>query len=236
MEGQVADAPAELWDNGQVTEREHDHHASDDGVPPRPQLTAAQSKRISQPMIAMVITMAVTVGAVAAFYMMNPEPDVEPYHRDEDVQQEAGYVADVAEFAPLAPEVPESWTANYARWETRPEQGVPVWEVGYTTDAVDFIGFAQTDQGNPTWIAEETDQADAAGTLAVDGLEFQVHEGEKDRTYYVLTEEENDVDDTTVVVSGDASEEEFARALDALVDSLGEDPRDDAGQGPDTDG
>ncbi|GAB3192571.1 DUF4245 domain-containing protein [Nesterenkonia suensis] len=221
-----------------MTEREHEPQPSQDHTPAKPQLTAAQSKRISQPMVAMVITMAVTVGAVAAVYMMNPEPDVEPYHRDEDVHQEAVYVADVAEFAPLAPEVPESWTANYARWETRPQHGVPVWEVGYTTDAVDFIGFAQTDQGNPTWIAEETRQAVPSGSLTVDGLVFEVLDGERERTYYVLTEEQNPVDDTTVVVSGDASDEEFSRALDALVESLGEVPRDEAQhrEDPDTDG
>lgn len=214
-----------------MTEREQDQAPT----PPKPQLTPAQSKRISQPMIAMIITMAVTVGAVAAFYMMNPEPDVEPYQRDEDVHQEAAYVADVATFAPLAPEVPEGWSANYARWETRPEHGVPVWEVGYTTDAVDFIGFAQTAQGNPTWIAEETRQASPAGTHTVDGLEFEVRDGDRDRTYYVLTEEENDVDGTTVVIGGDASEEEFDLALEAVVASLGEDPRDDADPSPGAD-
>ncbi|MDZ5076938.1 DUF4245 domain-containing protein [Nesterenkonia sp. HG001] len=207
-----------------MTEREHEPRPSEDHAPAKPQLTPAQSKRISQPMVAMVITMAVTVGAVAAFYMMNPEPDVEPYHRDEDVHQEALYVAEVADFAPLAPDVPETWTANYARWETRPEHGVSVWEVGYTTDAVDFIGFAQTDQGNPTWIAEETYQATPTGIVDIEGLEFEVRDGDRGRTYYVLTEDENDVDGTTVVITGDASEEEFTHALTALVDSLGEEP------------
>lgn len=199
-------------------------HTSPEEASVTPQLTEAQSRRISQPMVAMIITMAVTMGAVAAVFMLNPEPDVEPYQRDEDVEQEAGFVADVADFDPIVPDVPDGWTANYARWETRAEQGVPVWEVGYTTDAVDFIGFAQTDQGNPTWIAGETSQAAPSGTVAVEGLEFEVRDGDGARTYFVLEAEDNDVDGTTLVITGDAAEEEFTQALRSIVESLGEDP------------
>ncbi len=190
----------------------------------KPQLTRSQVKRLSQPMIGMVITMVVTVAAVAAFLLMNPEPDVEPYQRDEDVHEAAGYAADSAGYAPLAPDVPEEWSANYARWENRAEQGVAVWEAGYTTGAMNFIGFAQTDEGNPTWISEETGAATPSGTTTVDGMVFEVLHGEDDRTYYVLTEEHNEVDETTVVLGGDGSEEEFATALDAVAAALGEQP------------
>lgn len=200
---------------------------------PTPQLTTSQVKRMSQPMIGMIITMAVTVAAVAAFLLMNPEPDVEPYQRDEDVTAAAEDASGVTDYDPAAPDVPETWSANYARWETRPEHGVPVWEVGYTTAAVDFIGFAQTDDPNPTWIAEETEQASPSGTRTVEGLEFEVLDGEEERSYYVLEGEQNHADGTTVVVTSDAGEEELEQALQLIVDALGEDQQstDDAAQG-----
>lgn len=188
----------------------------------KPQLTRSQVKRLSQPMIGMVITMLVTVAAVVVFLLMNPEPDVEPYQRDEDVHEEARFAADSADFSPLAPDVPEEWSANYARWEHRAAQGVPVWEVGYTTGSMTFIGFAQTDEGNPTWISEETEAATPSGTVTVDGMVFEALDGEDDRTYYVLTEEHNDIDGTSVVLGGDASEEDFQTALSTVVEALGD--------------
>lgn len=187
---------------------------------PTPQLTTSQVKRMSQPMIGMIITMGVTVAAVAAFLLMNPEPDVEPYQRDEDVIAAAEDAAGVTDYAPLAPSVPETWSANYARWETRPEHGVPVWEVGYTTANVDFIGFAQTDEPNPTWIAEESEQAPPSGTHAQGDVEFEVRGDGEERTYYVLDGESNEADGTTVVITSDAGEEETDQALQLIVEAL----------------
>lgn len=191
---------------------------------PKPQLTRSQIKRLSQPMIGMVITMMVTMAVVVALLMMNPEPDVEPYQRDEDVPVEAVHAGRSAEFLPAAPEVPEEWSANYAYWENQSEQGIPLWEVGYTTDSMTFVGFSQSDQGNPTWISEETEGATPSGTQTVDGMVFEVFHGDEDRTWFVLTEEHNDVDGTTVVLGGDASEEDLEIALTAVVEALDQEP------------
>lgn len=193
---------------------------------PTPQLTQSQVKRLKQPMIAMLFTVLLTAGAVAAFMAMNPEPDT-TYERDEDVAEAARGAADAAGYAPISPDLTEEWTANYARWEVRPEQGVPVWEAGYVTPSDAFIGFAQTDEANPTWLTAETDGAPSTGTVEVDDVEFETREAD-DRQHYILDAEQNPVDDTTVVVSGDASEEEFTFALEEIVDALGEDPRDGA--------
>lgn len=219
-------------------ERTEENPPQSEEEPPTPQLTASQVNRMSQPMIGMIITMAITVAAVAAFLLMNPEPDVEPYQRDEDVAAAAEDAAGVTDYEPAAPDVPETWSANYARWETRPEHGVPVWEVGYTTAEVSFIGFAQTDEPNPTWIAEETAQASPSGTHTVDDVDFDVREGEG-RTYYVLESENNEADGTTLVVTSDASEDETGQTLQLIVEALqgaegagqsDDDPQDD-GQG-----
>ena len=185
------------------------------------QITPSQAQRLRTPLMGMVITMMFLTGILAVFWFMNPEPDV-TYSRDEDVQEAAAWADDVTEFSPLAPDVPEGWTANYARWETRAEQGVEVWEVGYTTAEVSFVGFAQTDDANPAWVNAETNMAPSTGSVTADGLTLETRE-EGDRRYYVLDAEENTVDGTTVVISSDASEAELQAGLDAILDSIGRD-------------
>lgn len=202
-------------------------HLEDDDAPsaaagesPMPQLTQSQVKRLTAPMIGMIITMGVLSLVLLALWFMNPEPDV-TYSRDENVPEAASWAASVTEYEPISPQVPEDWSANYARWETRAEHGVQVWEVGYTTAAVNFVGFAQTDQANPAWVNEETRQAPATGTETVQGLEFEVRE-EGDRRYLVLDAEQNTIDGTTVVIGGDAGEEEFSQAVEAIIEAIGQ--------------
>ncbi|GAB3179254.1 hypothetical protein GCM10027060_06620 [Nesterenkonia halophila] len=194
-----------------------------DEQPVTPQLTPAQSRRLSQPMVGILLSVLVTVGAVAVLMLMNPSPDPEPFTPDEDVEAAAGPVADVAGFAPVVPQVPDDWTANYARWKGGEE--VPHWEAGYTTSETDFVGFAQTDAANPTWIAQEVDQAPEAGTTTLEGMELTIRRDEDaDREHFVLDAAENTVDGTTVVISGDADDAEFDAALRAILAGLGEGP------------
>ena len=195
---------------------------------PTPQLTTSQVKRLATPMMGMVITMVVLVSILAVLWFMNPEPDV-TYTRDEDVAEAASWADSVTDYSPIAPEVPDEWSANYARWETRPDYGVEVWEAGYTTEAVRFVGFAQTDNPNPAWVNAETNQAPATGTTTIDGLEFETRQDD-DRRFYVLEAEDNDRDGSTVVIGGDAAESEYSTALEAIVESIGRDvpPNDDA--------
>lgn len=199
---------------------------------PTPQITQSQAKRLMTPMVSMIITMGVLAGILAAVWFMNPEPDV-TYTRDEDVAEAAEWADGVAEYSPIAPEVPEGWTANYARWETRAEFDVDVWEVGYTTDAVAFVGFAQSDNANPAWVNEETDQAPVEGTQEISGFTVEVRET-NGRQFYVLDAEDNDVDGTTVIIGGDAGEEEFGQAAEAILESVGRDI-DHAEEGEETD-
>ncbi|TLP99524.1 DUF4245 domain-containing protein [Nesterenkonia salmonea] len=183
------------------------------------QITPSQAQRLRTPMMGMIITMVVLSGILAVFWFLNPEPDV-TYSRDEDVHEAAAWTDDVTDYSPIAPDVPEGWTANYARWETRTEQGVEVWEAGYTTPDVNFLGFAQTDHANPAWVNAETNMAPATGSITADGMTLETRE-EGDRRYYVLDAEENSIDGTTVVISTDTQDAEFQDGLDAILDSIG---------------
>ena len=196
--------------------RDTDDAAADE---PTPQLTQSQAKRLMTPMMGMVLTMGVLVAILAALWFLNPEQDV-TYTRDEDVPEAASWTDEVTEYSPLSPEVPAEWSANYARWETLTDLGVEVWEVGYTTEDVNFVGFAQTDNANRAWVNAEINQAPEAGTTTIDGLEFRIHT-QDDRRYYVLEAADNDRDGTTVIIGGDAADDEFEVAAAAIVDSIG---------------
>jgi hypothetical protein len=183
------------------------------------QITPAQAQRLRTPMMGMVLTMVVLSGILAVFWFANPEPDV-TYSRDEDVHEAATWADDVTDYSPIAADVPEGWTANYARWETRAEQGVDVWEVGYTTAEVNFLGFAQTDNANPAWVNAETEMAPTTGSVTVEGLTLETRD-EGERRYFVLEAEENDIDGTTVVITTDAQDSEREAGLDAIVEAIG---------------
>ncbi|WP_168198690.1 DUF4245 domain-containing protein [Nesterenkonia sp. NBAIMH1] len=224
----MTDRPEQNPESGPHHEAEPDaraEHESEEELP-TPQLTEAQHKRLTTPMFGMLMTMLVLVLIMGGFYFLSPEPDY-TFIPDEDVEGEAAALDDagVTAYSPLSPAVPDDWTANYARWESRVDHGVDVWEVGYTTTAMNFVGFAQTEDPQPSWLAEEIDHSPAAGEQSAAGMTFELyHDGDQERRYWVLTEENNDVDGTTVVIGGDAGDDEFLTAVEAVVESLREDP------------
>ena len=68
-------------------------------------------------------------------------------------------MADQAPFTPAAPQLPEGWSANYARWTENSEDGVPLWNVGYLSPEYHLVDLVQTAESNPTWLAQRTEQA-----------------------------------------------------------------------------
>lgn len=185
---------------------------------PTPQLTQSQVKRLRQPIIGVVITVAITLAAVFAVMGLRPERDV-TFTPDVDVEEAAGWTSDVADYTAIVPDVPEEWTANYARWENRAELGVTAWEVGYSVEEQSFLSFAQTDEPNPAWVNDQTRQISATGEETVDGLTFEVRENDE-RKYYVLDSEANTVDGTAIVLGGEATAEQFDIFLRAVTESI----------------
>ncbi|PRZ18154.1 uncharacterized protein DUF4245 [Nesterenkonia sandarakina] len=171
-----------------------------------------------QPMIGVVITVALTLLGVFAVMGLRPERDV-AFTPDVNVEEAAGWTSDVAEYAPIVPDLPEGWTANYARWENRAELGVTAWEVGYSVEEQSFLSFAQTDEPNPAWINELTRQIRPTGEETVGGLTFEVRENDEYR-YYVLEAEANTVDGTAIVLGGEAPDEQFENFAEAVTESI----------------
>ena len=88
--------------------------------------------------------------------------------------------------------------------------------MGYVTPGSDFISLAQTDAGNPTWIAQMSDNAQVAGERAAGGSTWELRDSEEGEASMILEQ-----DGMTVVLSGEADLAEFDVLAEAVVRELG---------------
>lgn len=192
--------------------------ADPDEQAPIPRLTRKQADKVHAPARAMLLSMGALLLIVLPLFLLMPRPDAEPYRPDVDVAQEAGNAAEVAGFDPIAPDLGEGWSPNFARWNGESAEGVAYWEAGWVTPRSGFLSMTQTDQANPTWLLDRIDGIPQSGTAEAAGRQWEVHFGEdaddEPRTAWV-----GEVDGTTVVLEGTAPDAEFDHAANAVVDA-----------------
>lgn len=182
-------------------------------MPVTPVLTGKQAKRANATVIGMLIATGITLLLVLVPVLLNPAPKATT--RNVDVQQVASQAAGDAGYAPLAPELPEGWTSNFARWEASGSSGIPVWEVGYLTPGSDFIRLSETDKGNPTWVAQVSENSVVAGERTAGGETWQLRDSSDGEASMVLER-----DGLTVVLSGEADLADFDLLAEAVVRDL----------------
>ncbi|HJV99274.1 MAG TPA: DUF4245 domain-containing protein [Arthrobacter sp.] len=187
--------------------------------PVKPVIPAAAAKRANASVIGMVIALLVSIAAFLPIVLMNPFPKSDGFRPDIDVSEVARNAADVAGFTPVAPDTGDTFTSNYARWESGSGNGVPTWEVGFITPKESFIGLVQTRQANPTWLLQETGNAPVTGSRNAGGQEWELRDTGKGGKSMVLNYR-----GTTVVLTGPAKLDEFAVLADAVVKSLESNP------------
>ncbi len=186
----------------------------DDDAPPIT-LTPSQAKRTSATARGMLIATGATIAVVLPVYFLNPTYTAETYRRDIDVSTVARQAAGDAGYLPASPTLPEGWSSNYARWVTGRSDGVDFWEVGFLTPDTGFIQLTQTDDANPTWVAQRIGDAQVSGTRTIGGLEWELLDAPDGDT--VLTA---DVDGATVILNGEATLSEFDTAGTAVVEDV----------------
>ncbi|MBP2217795.1 DUF4245 domain-containing protein [Arthrobacter sp. CAN_C5] len=180
-----------------------------------PVLTKKQAKRANSTVIGMLIAIAATFGLVLPVLLLNPTHTAETYARDIDVQNVSAEAADIAGYVPLAPDLPDGWTSNFARWNPGGSDGVPFWEVGYLTPGRQFIQLTQTDNANPTWTAQRLDGAQLSGQRTIETLDWELFDSSSGDSF--LTSE---TDDFTLILNGTADLAEFDVLGAALIDEL----------------
>lgn len=200
------------WQNGRVTSPQPETSAA------KPRLTQKQVKRAGQSARAMLVSVLATLGIVLLVVLINPGSTEQTYDRDVDVPAVAAEATATAGFTAVAPDVPEGWDANYARWNGAGTDQVEFWEAGYVTPEEDFAGFKQTAQANPTWLSQQIGNAPLTGTRTVDGTTWDLHEpvtGDR----HLVTE----LDGTTIIITGSGE----LSVVDTLAGAIQQDLEED---------
>ncbi|WNB87794.1 DUF4245 domain-containing protein [Glutamicibacter protophormiae] len=183
---------------------------------PTPQLTTKQASRINAPVRGMVISMIVLLLLLLPFLWLQPRPDAQPYRAQVDVAQEATFAADQASFTPAAPDLGDGWSANYARWDEKSQDGVPLWNVGFLSPGYHLVDMAQTAESNPTWLAQRTELVPVTDEKEVAGVTWQTHHRDASGKQDAFTAWVGTLKDSTVVLSGDAPDADFQLVAEAL--------------------
>lgn len=121
-------------------------------------------------------------------------------------------VAGVAPFPVLLP-ADEGWRATAARWEPTQESApAEVWFTGGVYSAQGpFASVSQSTAGSDAFIAEQTGDADPAGTSAVAGQQWQRFEGPSGRSLVLIAA------NGSVVVTGTGSWADVERFTASLA-------------------
>ncbi len=192
---------------------------SESNTPPvKPVIAAGAAKRANASVIGMLLAMISTVAIVLTIVWLNPEPKAGTYRSNIDVASVAGYATDTAGFHPVAPALPQGWSANYARWNPPGADGVAFWDVGYVTANDTFIALRQSITSNPTWLADQVQHAPVTGTRTVDGTEWELRDKPKGERSLILHKADN-----VIVLTGAADFKDFDILARGAATMLNED-------------
>ncbi|MEO7349594.1 MAG: DUF4245 domain-containing protein, partial [Terrimesophilobacter sp.] len=179
---------------------------------------ASRVRRQSKTFVNLVIALLASFAVVAVVVLVVVRPDAAP-------REPIDYAAIAAEAdtpVPLAaPTLSAKWSANSAVYNASAADGVAHWYVGFVTPADQFIALRQGIGANPTWLANELTGMRATGTTTIDGVEWTVYDrrGAKDvgnRAYALSTVGAQ----STYVLFGTASDDEFATLAQALAETI----------------
>nr|WP_231709605.1 DUF4245 domain-containing protein [Arthrobacter sp. zg-Y895] len=176
-------------------------------------MTAKQAKRANATVIGMLIATGLTLALCLVPVLLNPAPKMQA--RNVDVAAAANQAAGDAGYQPLALELPDGWSANYARWNAGTNNGVPNWEVGYVTPDTEFISLTQTNAANPTWIFEHSGDSTVSGERPAGGVTWELRDSSNADSTLVA-----EIDGQTVILTGSADLAEFDVLADHVVREL----------------
>ena len=197
------------------------------GRPETPEQTAARMAENSrlhrqrQNVRNLVLALGASLAVMLVIVLIVPRSDA-PIERDVDVAAIAEQAQAVNDDPLAVPELPAGWRSNSAELRRSDVDGVTAWYAGYLTPSDEYLGMYQGIEANPTWVAGLLARTIATGTTTIDGVEWTVYDN-RDSTddvgnaRYGLTTEAGD---STFVLLGTASPEEFETFATALVPTI----------------
>lgn len=121
---------------------------------PDPEDSAAKH-RAKQTVINLVLSLVACLGIVIVTVLAVPRDDSNRI-KAVDYIAAAQSAEDSSKLNLVAPELPEGWWANQAKWNASAADGVKVWKVGFVGPKNQYVGVTQGFAVNPTWVALQT--------------------------------------------------------------------------------
>jgi hypothetical protein len=181
---------------------------------------AAQKRRSHQTALNLVLSLAACLAVVLLLVLVVVRPDVSESPDVDYAQVAADAQPGIA--APLAtPQLPDDWTANAARLDTKNPDGVTSWYIGFVTPGKQYIGMRQGVDANATWIANRLDNARPTGTSTIAGTTWNVYDRRSERDPGNLAFAMTTVSgSSSYVLYGTAKTDEFRALAIALASEL----------------
>lgn len=132
----------------------------------------------------MTYSVLATLAIVLGWMALNPQADND-FDPGVDVAAAETEVANVAPFVPATFNAPETWRANYARWDSGAQDEIPSWHVGYLTDEEEFFGIAQTSNATAGWIDEQMNPVGESTQTTIANHDVTRWVGEDEHVYLV---------------------------------------------------
>lgn len=184
---------------------------------------------MSQTAKAMTYSVLATLAIVLGWMALNPQADNE-FDPGVDVAAAEVEVANVAAFTPASFNAPDTWRANYARWNPGTLDDIPAWNVGYLTDDHEFFGISQTANATAGWVHDKINPVGEPTETTVANHEVQRWVGRDEHIYLVAEFEQPEVptseaaddaiepsDTMTLIISGSMEEERLHQLAAELI-------------------
>ncbi|WHS27351.1 DUF4245 domain-containing protein [Auritidibacter ignavus] len=186
---------------------------------PKPRVTKSQSQRMRQNIQGIAYSVLITLVVVGIVIAFNPRQGGD-YDLDIDVAATASEASSVASFDPVIPELPEDWSANYARWHSpSADDDTPYWSVGYSSDDDEFFGVDQAAGAGELWIDDRVKSGEPQGAAEILNYPFEVYYAEDGHTYLVgEVPDPKATEPVTLVVSGSLPDDQLSQLTATLIE------------------
>jgi hypothetical protein len=195
------------------------------GRPETPEETAARKAensrlyRSRKTINNLVLSLLVTVGAVAVLFFLVPRAETAPNWQVDYVSLSA-QAAQQSGRTLIVPSLPATWQSNAAQMRTSTD-GVSSWYIGFITPTNQYIGYEQALRANPSWVSAQVKNFPPTGARSIDGrnwVEFDHRTlSSAGNAAYALS---LTVGDATYLLYGTAPTEEFLTLAHAISADL----------------
>ena len=183
---------------------------------------AAAKRRAKQTVINLALSLGASLGIVLLIIFIVPRDDsnrLQPVdYKSIAMEAHASSSKNI-----IAPELPQGWWANSARWAAKPTDGVATWYAGFVGPKNQYIGLTQAFGVNPTWLALELKDSAQTGTVAIGASTWNVYEalqpGNPKRTKDFIMVLNNEPD--AILLYGTGSSQDFELLAKSVQSSLG---------------